>query len=65
MRYPWAMTHPAPLIEDDEADAEAQALAAAIAESDADPRTAPHGEVRAWLLRLAQGEFNAPPPEPR
>ncbi len=53
----------APLIEDDEA--EARALAASIAESDADPRTAPHAEVRAWLLRLAQGEFDAPAPEPR
>jgi hypothetical protein len=65
MRYPVAMTQPAPLIEDDEAAAEARALAAAIAESDADPRTVPHEEVRAWLLRLAQGEFDAPPPEPR
>jgi hypothetical protein len=65
MRYLGAMTQPAPLIEDDEAAAEARALAAAIAESDADPRTVPHEEVRAWLLRLAQGEFDAPPPEPR
>ena len=59
------MTSPAPLIEDDEVGAEAQALAAAVAESDADPRTVPHEEVRAWLLRLAEGEFDAPPPEPR
>ncbi len=65
MRYLVAMTQPAPLIEDDEAAAEARALAAAIAESDADPRTVPHEDVRAWLLRLAQGEFDAPPPEPR
>ncbi len=43
----------------------AQALAAAVAESDADPRTVPHEDVRAWLLRLANGEFDAPPPEPR
>lgn len=57
------MTTPAPLIEDDAA--EAAALAAAIAESDADPRTAPQEDVRAWLLRLARGEFDAPPPEPR
>jgi hypothetical protein len=54
-----------PLIEDDEAEAEARALAAAIADSDADLRTASHEEVRAWLLRLAQGEFDASPPEPR
>jgi len=65
MRYHPRMAHPAPIIEDDEDAAEAQALAAAIAESDADPRTAPHEEVRAWLLRLANGEFDAPPPEPR
>jgi len=56
------MVTPVPLIDDDEA--EGQALASAIAESDADPRTAPHDEVRAWLLRLAKGEFDAPPPEP-
>ncbi len=65
MWYPLPMTHPAPITEDDEDAAEAQALAAAIAESDADPRTAPHEEVRAWLLRLADGEFDAPPPEAR
>ena len=58
------MPTPPPLIDDDEANAEARALAAAIAEADADPRTVPHEEVRAWLLRLAQGEFDAPPPEP-
>jgi hypothetical protein len=57
------MTAPAPLIEDDEA--EACALAAAIAESDADPRTVPHERGRAWLQRLAQGEFDAPPPKRR
>ena len=53
-----------PITEDDEAEAEARALAAAIAESDAAPRTVPHERVRAWLLRLAAGEFDAPPPEP-
>lgn len=64
VRYSAGMTTPAPLIEEDEAEAEARALAAAIAYSDADPRTVPHEEVRAWLLRLASGEFDAPPPEP-
>ena len=63
--YDLGMNRPAPHIEDDEADAEARALAAAIAESDADPRGAPHEEVRAWLLRLTQGEFDAQPPKPR
>jgi hypothetical protein len=57
------MTQPNVLLDDDEAAAEARALAAAIAESDADPRTIPHEEVRAWLLRLAQGDFDAPPPQ--
>ena len=58
------MPAPAPMIDLDEAEAEARALAAGIAESDANPRTVPHDEARAWLLRLANGEFNAPPPEP-
>jgi hypothetical protein len=58
------MTTPSPQIEDDETEAEASALAAAIAVSDADPRTVPHDEVRAWLLCVADGEFDAPPPEP-
>jgi hypothetical protein len=56
------MATPDPRIDDDEA--EAQALATSIAESDADPRTVPHEEVRAWLLRIAEGEFDAAPPEP-
>ena len=64
MRYHLHMAKPAPFTNDDEDASEAQALAAAIAESDADPRTAPHEDVRAWLLRLANGEFDAPPPEP-
>ncbi len=63
--HPIDMTTPAPLVEDVEGEAEARALAAAIAESDADPRTVPHDEVRTWLLRLARGEFDAAPPEPR
>jgi predicted transcriptional regulator len=58
------MVDPQPVLDDDEA-AEAAALAAAIAESDADPRVVPHEDVRAWLLRLAAGEFEASPPEPR
>jgi hypothetical protein len=65
MTYVYPMTQPAPLIEDDEAAAEAQALAAAIAIAEADPRRVPHEEVRPWLLRLAAGEFDAPPPKPR
>lgn len=45
--------------------AEAQALAAAIAESDTDPRTVPHDQARAWLPRIANGQFDALPPERR
>ena len=59
------MSNPAPLTEDDEAAAEAQALAAAVAIAEGDPRRVPHEEVRTWLLRLAAGEFDAPPPQPR
>jgi hypothetical protein len=63
--YPARMENSTPLIKDDEDAAEAQVLAAAIAEADTDPRTAPHEEVRAWLLRIANDEFDAPPPKPR
>jgi hypothetical protein len=59
------MVHPASQFEDDADAAEAQSLAAAIAESDTDPRVSPHEEVRAWLLRFADGAFDAPPPKPR
>jgi len=55
---------PLPDLDADEA-AELVALTAAVAEADADPRGIPHEEMQAWLLRLASGEFDAPPPEPR
>lgn len=57
------MSQHAPLPVEDE-EAERQALSAAVAEARADLRGVPHEEVRAWLLRLAAGEFDAPPPEP-
>ena len=63
MGYAPRMALPAPIIEDEDA-AEAQALAAAIAVAEADPRRVPHDAVRPWLLRLAAGEFDAPPPQP-
>ncbi len=59
------MGHPNPQMMDDEIEAEASALAAAVALAEADPRRAPHHEVRAWLLRLANGESDATPPEPQ
>ena len=49
-------------IEEDEA--ERRALEAAVAEARAGARSAPHSEARAWLLRLAVDEFDAPPPVP-
>jgi hypothetical protein len=52
---------PAPLV--DNMEAESVAMAAAIAGSDAGSWTAPHEEVREWLLRLAAGDFDAPLPE--
>lgn len=59
------MSYPDPQVADDDIEAEARALAAAVAVAEADPRRAPHSEVRAWLLRLANGESDATPPEPR
>ncbi len=48
--------------EDEEA-AELAALTAAVAEADADPRPSiSHEKVRAWLLEIAAGNFDAPPP---
>jgi len=55
--------HPLPDLDDDEA--ETAALAAAVAEARADPRAVPHEEMRAWLLEIVAGNFDAPPPEPR
>jgi hypothetical protein len=46
-------------------DAETALLATAVAEARADKRSVPHDEMRAWLLKIADGEFDAPPPEPR
>ena len=47
---------------DDDA-AELAALMAAVAESEADLRPLiPHEKVRAWLLEISSGNFDAPPP---
>jgi hypothetical protein len=54
---------PLPEIDDDAA--ETAALAAAVAAARADRRGVPHEEMRAWLLEIAAGNFDAPPPEPR
>lgn len=50
---------------DDEDAAELAALTAAVKESLADPRSPiPHEKVRAWLLEIAAGNLDAPPPLP-
>ena len=46
-------------------DVEAEAIRRPVAESDADPRSVPHEEVRAWLMRLHAEEFDAKMSEPR
>jgi len=56
---------PPMLTDQGEAEAETRALEQAVAAAETDPRRVPHEEVRAWLLRLAAGEFDAAAPEPR
>jgi predicted transcriptional regulator len=46
----------------DDTEAERQLLEAGVAEAQADPRYVTHEDMREWLLRLAQGEVDAPPP---
>ena len=48
----------------DEEEAEGLALDIAVAQARADPRRVPHEVARVCLLRLANGEFDAPPPIP-
>lgn len=50
---------------DPDTEAERRLLEAAVAEAEADQRYVTHEDMRAWLLRLAQGDFNAPPPDLR
>jgi Fe-S-cluster formation regulator IscX/YfhJ len=56
---------PAILANDPDIEAERQLLEAAVAEAEADPRYVTHEDMRAWLLRLAQGDFDAHLPELR
>lgn len=42
--------------------AETRLLEAAVAEARADTLVIPHSEVRAWLLEVANGNFDAPKP---
>jgi DNA-binding IclR family transcriptional regulator len=59
------MAKPTSLPDIDDSSADAEALAAAVAEARADPHGVSHEEVRAWLLRVAAGDFDAPPPKVR
>jgi hypothetical protein len=59
------MSKHAPLPDIDDEKAETAALAAAVAHARADRRSVAHEDVRAWLLRLAEGDFTAEPPAPR
>jgi proline racemase len=65
--YNLAMTEPArPLSDlDDDNAAELVALTAAVEKARANRRGVPHEEMRAWLLKLAAGNFDAPPPKAR
>lgn len=52
---------PDPVPDDDEA-AEIAALSVAVEKARANKRGIPHEEMRAWLLEIAAGDFDAPPP---
>lgn len=52
-------------MEDPDTEAERRLLEAAVAEARADPRFVAHEDMRTWLLRLSEGEFDAPPPDLR
>ena len=45
--------------------AEAEALEAAVAEARAERRGVPHDDMRAWLLKIAEGDFDIEPPAAR
>jgi hypothetical protein len=49
----------------DDETVETAALTAAVALARDDRLGVPHGEMRAWLLRVADGDVTAPPPRPR
>lgn len=45
--------------------AEGEALAAAIAKARADSHSVTHDDMRAWLMKVAAGDLDAPPPVAR
>jgi hypothetical protein len=56
------MNEDVPTCDLDEDAAELAALTAAVVEAQADTRSIPHSEVRAWLIEIAAGNFGAPKP---
>ncbi len=48
----------------DHRQSELQTFAVAVAVAAANPRRISHEAARAWLLRLFQGDFEVPPPQP-
>lgn len=65
MTFPDSAAAAPPLDDLDDEAAELAALETAVAKAQADPRRIPHEEVRAWLLRLAEGDFDALRPTAR
>lgn len=68
LTYPSPMTEPArcaPDLDDDDEAAELAALAVAVGKARANKRGVPHEEMRVWLLEIAVGNFDAPPPASR
>jgi len=59
------MTQPNSIPDIDDDDAEVAALADAVAKARSHRRGVSHEEMSAWLLRVAAGEFDAPPPVAR
>ncbi len=60
------MSEPAqPLPDMDDEATELAALKIAVDKSRANKRGIPHEEMRLWLLELAAGNFDAPPPVAR
>ena len=64
--YHRPMTNPArPIADFDDEAAEIAALTRAVEKARANKRGVPHEEMRIWVLELADGNFDAPPPVAR
>jgi hypothetical protein len=60
------MTNPArPIPECADETAELAALRAAVEEARRDPRSVDHKTMRDWLLEIAAGKLDTPPPQSR